>query len=75
MTLPKGKEVSLTIDACEMTGDAVRASTIKDAGDDPDVTHGARVFIDLRKSDVPGVHFHAGDGVGTVTRDGLALVP
>jgi cobalt-precorrin-5B (C1)-methyltransferase len=73
VTLPKGKEVSLTIDACEMIGDAVRASTIKDAGDDPDVTHGARVFVELRKNDIPGVHFHAGDGVGTVTRDGLAL--
>ena len=73
VTLPKGKEVSLTIDHYEIIGNAVRASTIKDAGDDPDVTHGACVFVELRKSDTPGVHFVAGEGVGVVTRAGLAL--
>jgi cobalt-precorrin-5B (C1)-methyltransferase len=73
VTLPKGKQVSVTIDACEDVGDAVRAATIKDAGDDPDVTHGARVFVELRKSDIAGVNFHAAEGVGSVTRAGLAL--
>jgi cobalt-precorrin-5B (C1)-methyltransferase len=73
VTLPKGKEVSLDIETCEAKGDRVRASTIKDAGDDPDVTHGATVFIELRRVDEPGIHFLAGPGVGTVTRSGLAL--
>ena len=73
VTLPKGKEVSLVIDCCETIGNAVRASTIKDAGDDPDVTHGARVFVELRKCDRPGIHFKAADGVGVVTRAGLSL--
>jgi cobalt-precorrin-5B (C1)-methyltransferase len=73
VTLPKGKEVSLVIDQCEPIDDRVRASTIKDAGDDPDVTHGARVFVEIRKSDTPGVKFKAGDGVGVVTRAGLEL--
>jgi cobalt-precorrin-5B (C1)-methyltransferase len=73
VTLPKGKEVSLDIDSCEAVGDSLRASTIKDAGDDPDVTHRATVFVELRRVDDPGVHFIAGPGVGTVTRSGLAL--
>ncbi|MGH6848344.1 MAG: cobalt-precorrin-5B (C(1))-methyltransferase, partial [Methylocella sp.] len=51
-----------------------RAGIIKDAGDDPDVTHGALVIA--RVSHGPpgsGVAFRAGEGVGTVTRAGLPL--
>lgn len=73
VTLPKGQEVTLAIDACEAIGDGVRASTIKDAGDDPDVTHGARIFVELRQRATPGTTFHAAEGVGTVTRPGLSL--
>jgi len=73
VTLPKGREVSLDIESCEVVGDSVRAATIKDAGDDPDVTHGATVFVKLSRSPEPGVRFHAGPGVGTVTLGGLAL--
>ncbi|MCY4044964.1 MAG: cobalt-precorrin-5B (C(1))-methyltransferase [Cellvibrionales bacterium] len=74
ITLPKGKIVDMAI--CESGGDAQAAfaSTIKDAGDDPDVTHGAKVRVDLAKQSHPGVEFKAGYGVGTVTRDGL-LIP
>jgi cobalt-precorrin-5B (C1)-methyltransferase len=73
VTLPKGREVTLDIESCETVGERVRAATIKDAGDDPDVTHGATVFVELRRSANPGVRFAAGPGVGTVTRAGLAL--
>jgi cobalt-precorrin-5B (C1)-methyltransferase len=51
----------------------IRTSTIKDAGDDPDVTHGATVFVELRLTEVPGVTFKPAQGVGTVTREGLVL--
>jgi len=73
VTLPRGKEVSLKIESFEALASGVRTSTIKDAGDDPDVTHGATVFVELRLVDDPGVCFKAGPGVGTVTRAGLAL--
>lgn len=52
---------------------AIRTSTIKDAGDDPDVTHGARVFVELSLTEAPGVQFCSAQGVGTVTREGLVL--
>ena len=45
-------------------------ATIKDAGDDPDVTHGATVYVELRLTDEPGVRFKPAAGVGTVTRTG-----
>lgn len=73
VTLPKGREVSLDIQSCDLKGATARAATIKDAGDDPDVTHGATVFVELGRSSASGVRFHAGPGVGTVTRSGLAL--
>jgi cobalt-precorrin-5B (C1)-methyltransferase len=68
-----GKQVELAICDLACTANAARAATIKDAGDDPDVTHGARVFVDLCLSDAPGIQLRAGEGVGTVTREGLAL--
>ncbi len=40
---------------------------IKDAGDDPDVTHGATIRARVREAGT-GVSFRAGEGVGRVTR-------
>jgi cobalt-precorrin-5B (C1)-methyltransferase len=49
---------------------------IKDAGDDPDVTHGALVLVTVRAAARgSGVRFRAGEGVGTVTRAGLPVPP
>ncbi|MGH3665405.1 MAG: cobalt-precorrin-5B (C(1))-methyltransferase [Egibacteraceae bacterium] len=53
--------------------DWVEAVVVKDAGDDPDVTHGAHLTVRLRWRDEPGVGFEGGDGVGTVTKPGLGL--
>ncbi len=43
----------------------------KDAGDDPDVTHGLSVVARVRKTDLPGVNVDGGAGVGRVTKPGL----
>ena len=70
------KQVILIIHSSQPSETGVRVSTIKDAGDDPDVTHGAEIFVELSLlHDQAGIQFHAADGVGTVTRDGLALAP
>lgn len=51
-----------------------RAGVVKDAGDDPDVTHGALVIAEVAfAAGGTGIGFAAGEGVGTVTRAGLAL--
>jgi cobalt-precorrin-5B (C1)-methyltransferase len=73
VTLPKGKIVELTITNYQCHDSVVRTGTIKDAGDDPDVTHGAEVFVELKLLSQQGIIFKAAKGVGTVTRDGLAL--
>ena len=73
ITLPKGKQVQMRLEFCRLHNDGAEAGTIKDAGDDPDVTHGALVFTQVRLVSEPGVRFVAGPGVGTVTRPGLVL--
>ncbi len=52
-----------------------RASVIKDAGDDPDVTNGVEVIVTLHLLPQGEIRFQAGEGVGVVTKPGLALPP
>jgi len=82
ITLPSKKKnsdflgdahVELPITKIEKHSLHVSAYTIKDAGDDPDVTHGATIWVALKKIVEPEIYFSAGKGVGTVTKAGLAL--
>lgn len=73
IVLPKGKQVTLRLEFCRPLANGAEAGTLKDAGDDPDVTHGALLFSQVRLLSAPGVVFLAGEGVGTVTRPGLVL--
>ncbi|WP_417552993.1 cobalt-precorrin-5B (C(1))-methyltransferase [Marinomonas fungiae] len=73
VTLPKGQEVSLEMISYDVKEVGVRVTTIKDAGDDPDVTHGAKIWVALSLLPNQGIEFVAGQGVGVVTRTGLLL--
>ncbi len=73
ITLPKGKQVEMRLEFCRRLEDGAEAGTLKDAGDDPDVTHGALLYSRVRLLGEPGIRFVAGTGVGTVTRPGLVL--
>ncbi|TYP80604.1 cobalt-precorrin-5B (C(1))-methyltransferase [Blastococcus xanthinilyticus] len=72
--LPKDRHPSFAL-ATEHLGDgAASAGVVKDAGDDPDVTHGALVRARVTHGEPgSGVTFRAGEGVGTVTKPGLPL--
>src|SRR5882757_10149416 len=74
ITLPKGQRPAFAL-AVESLGDGrATAGIVKDAGDDPDVTHGALIRSTVRPgADGSGVVFRAGPGVGTVTKPGLPL--
>ncbi len=76
ITLPRGGRVAFALAEAERGADHATAGVVKDAGDDPDVTHGALVRATVRRT-APGagVQFRAGSGVGTVTRPGLPLPP
>jgi cobalt-precorrin-5B (C1)-methyltransferase len=72
ITLPKGERPVFKIAHREVTADWVEIGITKDAGDDPDVTHGALIIARVARS-LGGVRFHAGDGVGTITKAGLPI--
>lgn len=72
--LPRGGAASFALHAASLGEAEATASVIKDAGDDPDVTHGCEVRVRVRLLPaIDGVRFRAGDGVGTVTRPGLPV--
>jgi cobalt-precorrin-5B (C1)-methyltransferase len=76
ITLPRGKTPSFEIAETAAGPDWAEAAVIKDAGDDPDVTH--RATIRSRVAHAPpgsGIRFHAGPGVGTITKPGLPIPP
>ncbi len=74
VALPNGVRSCFALAFTEVGDGFARAGVIKDAGDDPDVTHGALVVATLRfGSPGSGVVFRAGEGVGVVTRPGLPL--
>lgn len=76
ITLPKGGTTDFALASHEITENGARAAIIKDAGDDPDVTHGALVSSTVRPlATGEGIVFKAGPGVGTVTRPGLPIPP
>lgn len=72
--LPKGDTPSFALAMEGLHDDFATAAIIKDAGDDPDVTHGALIIAEVRRLDKgAGIQFVAGQGVGTVTRKGLPI--
>jgi len=75
--LPRGETPAFALTRSSVSGGGwAEASIVKDAGDDPDVTHGAEVVARVRRlPEGAGVRFKAGPGVGTVTLAGLPTPP
>jgi cobalt-precorrin-5B (C1)-methyltransferase len=72
--LPKGERPQFALASSALEDGAARAAIVKDAGDDPDVTHGALIGVAVRHgASGSGITFRAGEGVGTVTLPGLPL--
>jgi cobalt-precorrin-5B (C1)-methyltransferase len=74
ITLPKGQQPSFALAREELGEGWAMGAIVKDAGDDPDVTHLALVRSTVRHGTPgSGVTFCAGPGVGTITLPGLPL--
>ncbi len=72
--LPARKNVTFRVARCEFSGDGrVCCGVIKDAGDDPDVTHGAEIQATAEWLSAPKLVITGGTGVGTVTKPGLPV--
>ena len=76
ITLPRGEQPSFALARKELGDGFATAGIVKDAGDDPDVTHGALVTATIRLGETgAGITFRAGEGVGTATMAGLPIPP
>jgi cobalt-precorrin-5B (C1)-methyltransferase len=72
--LPNGEVVTFQIQDGFCENGIAHAVVEKDAGDDPDCTHLARLTADVCWIDEPNiVRLKGGEGVGQVTRKGLGL--
>jgi cobalt-precorrin-5B (C1)-methyltransferase len=76
VTLPRGQRPAFTLAKTAAGDGSAMAGVVKDAGDDPDVTHGALILATVRRgAPGSGVTFRAGEGIGMVTRPGLPIPP
>jgi cobalt-precorrin-5B (C1)-methyltransferase len=77
VALPTGGHLDIGVHACRRIGpDTAVCTVIKDAGDDPDVTHGAEIGARVRwqaGDGDPVVTIGGGTGVGMVTKPGLEV--
>ena len=68
-----GIDATFRLERCQFDARSAACVVIKDAGDDPDVTHLAEVAALVTFRDPPGLELAGGVGVGVVTRPGLGL--
>src|SRR5882672_9353239 len=71
--LPIPRVLEIRVNTIEWDESQASAGVVKDAGDDPDVTHGAEILATVRRVSEPGIHLKGGVGVGVVTQRGLEL--
>ncbi|HYQ00793.1 MAG TPA: cobalt-precorrin-5B (C(1))-methyltransferase [Polyangiaceae bacterium] len=72
-TLPNGRRHTFVLERCELSNEVARCSILKDAGDDPDCTHGAEIVAEVRLANEDAIVLEGGEGVATVTKPGLGL--
>jgi len=67
IALPKG-ERELPLARARVAARCRHRGIVKDAGDDPDVTHGALIMAEVRFGELEPASVSGGEGVGTVTK-------
>ena len=72
-TLPNGQRHTFVLERSERANDVAICSIVKDAGDDPDCTHGAEIVAEVTLLAEPGIELRGGEGVARVTKAGLGL--
>lgn len=73
LSLPNSVDVLFQVERCSWGSDWAEAVVIKEAGDDPDITDGAKICARVSRSSGDAIGLKNGPGVGTVTRPGLAV--
>jgi len=69
---PAGIALDLQVEDAQLSLGSASCAIRKDAGDDPDLTNGLKIYAEVRPG-AEGIEIYGGPGVGTVTRAGLAV--
>lgn len=71
---PQGDKITIPIKNSLKTKDGGIATVTKDAGDDPDITHGIDIIVEVNiLSNTNKIDIKAGQGIGIVTKPGLSV--
>lgn len=73
VTSPQGRTIAVAIAASRAENGGGSASVIKDAGDDPDITHGMTVTANIKLIADDAITIRGGEGIGTVQKPGLSV--
>lgn len=71
--LPGGESIDVEVESVEQTERGALARVRKYSGDDPDITNGALITVEVCRGAGEGITFIAGEGVGVITKPGLQL--
>jgi len=70
---PSGVRLKINLVGQYIGKDFAKCAVIKDAGDDIDVTDGAKIYAEVRISAQKGVFIKGAEGIGKATKPGLAI--
>jgi cobalt-precorrin-5B (C1)-methyltransferase len=74
ITLPIGRKQRFDVERCELSPTQATCAVVKDAGDDPDCTHGAHLTATVTWTDRTGeIEIDRGAGVAVITKPGVGL--
>jgi len=75
INLPIGSAASFRLHGQKLTATGAACYVVKDAGDDPDITNGAEIHaaISIEYFSPPRIILQGGQGIGRVTKPGLAV--
>lgn len=72
VVLPKGEVLSININYIKEYSDYIESAVTKQSGDDPDVTNGIEIYVQIYKESNSFI-IDGGKGVGRVTKEGLNI--
>ena len=73
ITAKNGKPIKLKMADISLTNGKAKCAVEKYAGDDPDVTNGAKIYAEVTKTNAKSIDINGGDGIGRVTKPGLKV--
>jgi cobalt-precorrin-5B (C1)-methyltransferase len=75
INLPAGVPATFRLHGQQLTSEGASCFVVKDAGDDPDITNGAEIHAAITADyfSTRGLLLRGGEGVGRVTKPGLAV--